>query len=62
MFIAQLEKTEIGVAQYILIVFTALLASMASTSMPSAGLITIVMVLGVIDVEDDKIALILPVV
>ena len=62
MFIAQLEKTEIGVAQYILIVFTALLASMASTSMPSAGLITIVMVLGVIDVEDAKIALILPVV
>lgn len=57
-----MEGDELSFSELILVALTALLASMAAASMPSAGLITIVMVLGAIGVPSTYIAVIVPVV
>jgi Na+/H+-dicarboxylate symporter len=61
-FIAQMEGVELDFRDMIVIGATAVLASMAATSMPSAGLVTIGMVLSAIGMNTDGITILLPVV
>lgn len=60
-FIAQLFGIELGLIHYIVISITAVLASIGAAAIPSAGLITLVMILNAVNVPVEGIGLILAV-
>ncbi len=61
MFIAQFYGIEMTFAQQVMIVFTALLASIGAAGIPMAGLVMMSVILSVVDLPLAGIALILPV-
>lgn len=60
-FIAQVYGIELGIVQYAIIALTATLASIGAAAIPSAGLVTLVMILKAIHVPIEGIGLILAV-
>ncbi len=59
LFIAQAIGTEITVMTQIVVVFTALLASIGAAAVPSAGLVVIFIILNVLGIGDDASAMLI---
>ena len=57
-FIAQLYRMELTSLQYILVVLTATIASVGAAAIPSAGLITIMIVLNILGIPVESIAIV----
>ena len=57
-FIAQLYQLELTFLQYILVVLTATIASVGAAAIPSAGLITIMIVLNILGIPSESIAIV----
>ena len=57
-FIAQVLGAELGIGQQLIVVFTALLASVGAAAVPSAGLVIIFLVLDAINLKGPEVALI----
>ena len=57
-FIAQLYQLELTFLQYILVVLTATIASVGAAAIPSAGLITIMIVLNILGIPTESIAIV----
>lgn len=60
-FIAQLTGHTLSIGEVVVVGLTSTLASMAAASMPSAGMITIIMVVQAVGLPDDGISLLWPV-
>ncbi len=58
MFIAQVMGVQLGIEQQVLVVFTALLASIGAAAVPSAGLVVIFIVLEAINLRGPEVDLI----
>ena len=58
LFIAQVLGVEIGIGEQVLVVFTALLASVGAAAVPSAGLVIIFLVLDAINLRGPEVAVI----
>ena len=58
LFIAQVLGAELGFAQQLVVVFTALLASIGAAAVPSAGLVIIFLVLEAVDLRGPQVELI----
>lgn len=61
LFIAQLAQIELSTAQQCVVVFTAMIAAMGAPGIPSAGMVTMVMVLQSVGLPVEAIAILLPV-
>ena len=58
MFIAQVLGAQLGLEQQLLVVFTALLASIGAAAVPSAGLVVIFIVLEAVNLTGPQVELI----
>lgn len=61
LFIANLAGIELGMAQQIIVFVTAMIAAMGAPGIPSAGMVTMVMVLQSVGLPVEAIAILLPV-
>jgi Na+/H+-dicarboxylate symporter len=61
MFAANLYGVELGLGQQIVVFFTAIIAAMGAPGIPSAGMVTLVMVLQSVGLPIEVIALLLPI-
>lgn len=61
LFIAQLCGLELGLGQQIIVCFTAMLAAVGAPGIPSAGMVTMVMVLQAVGLPAEAIAILLPI-
>ncbi len=61
LFIAHLAQIELSIAQQCVVVFTAMIAAMGAPGIPSAGMVTMVMVLQSVGLPVEAIAILLPV-
>ncbi|MCQ8103016.1 dicarboxylate/amino acid:cation symporter [Methylomonas sp. SURF-2] len=61
LFIANLAGIELDMAQQLIVVFTTMLAAMGAPGIPSAGMVTMVMVLQSVGLPAEAIAILLPV-
>ena len=60
-FLAQMHMVDLTVAQQLLIVFTATMASIGSAAVPSAGLVMLIIVLDAVGLNPAWISIIFPV-
>ncbi|MCH2387108.1 MAG: dicarboxylate/amino acid:cation symporter [Opitutales bacterium] len=58
-FIAQLSGIDLSIAQYLTVILAATMASVGTAGVPSAGLVMLTMVLGLVGLPPDKIGLII---
>jgi len=58
-FIAQLSGIDLTIGQYLTVILAATMASIGTAGVPSAGLVMLTMVLGVVGLPPDKIGLII---
>jgi Na+/H+-dicarboxylate symporter len=61
LFIANLAGIELSVAQQLIVFFTAMIAAMGAPGIPSAGMVTMVMVLQSVGLPAEAIAILLPI-
>jgi Na+/H+-dicarboxylate symporter len=61
LFIANLMGIELSFAQQVIVFFTAMIASMGAPGIPSAGMVTMVMVLQSVGLPAEAIAILLPI-
>ena len=61
MFIAQAYGIELGILQQLIVIITALLASIGAAAVPMAGLVMMTIILSAVGLPLEGIALILPV-
>jgi Na+/H+-dicarboxylate symporter len=61
LFIANLIGVELTIAQQLIVCFTAMIAAMGAPGIPSAGMVTMVMVLQSVGLPAEAIAILLPV-
>lgn len=61
LFIANLVGVELSLAQQLIVFFTAMIAAMGAPGIPSAGMVTMVMVLQSVGLPAEAIAILLPV-
>lgn len=61
LFIANLAGIELNVAQQLIVFFTAMIAAMGAPGIPSAGMVTMVMVLQSVGLPAEAIAILLPI-
>lgn len=61
LFIAQLCGLDLGLGQQIIVCFTAMLAAVGAPGIPSAGMVTMVMVLQAVGLPAEAIAILLPI-
>jgi Na+/H+-dicarboxylate symporter len=61
LFIANLVGIELNLAQQLIVAFTAMIAAMGAPGIPSAGMVTMVMVLQSVGLPAEAIAILLPV-
>lgn len=61
LFIAQLAGVDLNLAQQLVICFTAMIAAMGAPGIPSAGMVTMVMVLQSVGLPAEAIAILLPI-
>jgi Na+/H+-dicarboxylate symporter len=61
LFIANLMGIELSFAQQLIVFFTAMIASMGAPGIPSAGMVTMVMVLQSVGLPAEAIAILLPI-
>jgi len=61
LFIANLAGIELNLAQQLIVAFTAMIAAMGAPGIPSAGMVTMVMVLQSVGLPAEAIAILLPV-
>jgi Na+/H+-dicarboxylate symporter len=61
LFIANLAGIELNLAQQFIVAFTAMIAAMGAPGIPSAGMVTMVMVLQSVGLPAEAIAILLPV-
>lgn len=61
LFIANLAGIELNLAQQLIIFFTAMIAAMGAPGIPSAGMVTMVMVLQSVGLPAEAIAILLPI-
>jgi len=60
LFVAHLTGIELNLAQQLIVFFTAMIASMGAPGIPSAGMVTMVMVLQSVGLPAEAIAILLP--
>jgi Na+/H+-dicarboxylate symporter len=60
-FIANLAGIELSIAQQLIVFFTAMIAAMGAPGIPSAGMVTMVMVLQSVGLPAEAIAILLPI-
>jgi Na+/H+-dicarboxylate symporter len=60
-FIANLAGIELSMAQQLIVFFTAMIAAMGAPGIPSAGMVTMVMVLQSVGLPAEAIAILLPI-
>ena len=58
-FIAQAFGHDLGITEYLIVIFTCVLSSMGAPAVPGAGIIMLLIVLGSLGVEAEGLALIL---
>jgi len=58
-FIAQISGIELSITQYLMVILAATMASIGTAGVPSAGLVMLTMVLGLVGLPPDKIGLII---
>jgi len=58
-FIAQLSGIDLSIGQYLTVILAATMASVGTAGVPSAGLVMLTMVLGLVGLPPDKIGLII---
>jgi Na+/H+-dicarboxylate symporter len=61
LFIANLVGIELSFAQQLIVFFTAMIAAMGAPGIPSAGMVTMVMVLQSVGLPAEAIAILLPI-
>ena len=61
LFIANLAGIELNLAQQLIVAFTAMIAAMGAPGIPSAGMVTMVMVLQSVGLPAEAIAILLPI-
>ena len=61
LFIANLAGIDLSLAQQFIVFFTAMLAAMGAPGLPSAGMVTMVMVLQSVGLPAEAIAILLPI-
>ncbi|MES2553980.1 MAG: dicarboxylate/amino acid:cation symporter [Pseudomonadota bacterium] len=61
LFIAHLAGVELNLAQQLVVAFTAMIAAMGAPGIPSAGMVTMVMVLQSVGLPAEAIAILLPI-
>ena len=61
LFIAQLAGVDLNLAQQLVVCFTAMIAGMGAPGIPSAGMVTMVMVLQSVGLPAEAIAILLPI-
>ena len=61
MFIAYLVGIDLSVSQQLVVMLTAMVASMGAPGIPSAGMVTMVMVLQSVGLPAEAIAILLPI-
>ena len=61
LFIANLVGIELTMAQQLIVFFTAMIAAMGAPGIPSAGMVTMVMVLQSVGLPAEAIAILLPI-
>jgi len=61
LFIAHLAGIELGTGQQLVVFFTAMIAAMGAPGIPSAGMVTMVMVLQSVGLPAEAIAILLPI-
>jgi Na+/H+-dicarboxylate symporter len=61
LFVANLIRVELTLAQQLIVCFTAMIAAMGAPGIPSAGMVTMVMVLQSVGLPAEAIAILLPV-
>ena len=61
LFVAQLAGADLNLAQQLVVCFTAMLAGMGAPGIPSAGMVTMVMVLQSVGLPAEAIAILLPI-
>ena len=61
LFIANLSGIELSMAQQLIVFFTAMIAAMGAPGIPSAGMVTMVMVLQSVGLPAEAIAILLPI-
>lgn len=61
LFIANLAGIELNLAQQLIVLFTAMIAAMGAPGIPSAGMVTMVMVLQSVGLPAEAIAILLPI-
>ena len=61
LFIANLAGIELNLAQQLIVFFTAMIAAMGAPGIPSAGMVTMVMVLQSVGLPAEAIAILLPI-
>lgn len=61
LFVANLAGVELGMAQQMIVFFTAMLAAIGAPGIPSAGMVTMVMVLQAVGLPAEAIAILLPI-
>ena len=58
-FIAQMSGIDLSIGQYLTVILAATMASVGTAGVPSAGLVMLTMVLGLVGLPPDKIGLII---
>ncbi len=58
-FIAQISGIDLSITQYLTVILAATMASIGTAGVPSAGLVMLTMVLGLVGLPPDKIGLII---
>jgi Na+/H+-dicarboxylate symporter len=58
-FIAQMSGIDLSITQYLTVILAATMASVGTAGVPSAGLVMLTMVLGLVGLPPDKIGLII---
>ena len=61
MFVAYLVGADLTIAQQIVVMLTAMVASMGAPGIPSAGMVTMIMVLQAVGLPAEAIAILLPI-
>ena len=61
LFVANLVGIELSFAQQLIVFFTAMIAAMGAPGIPSAGMVTMVMVLQSVGLPAEAIAILLPI-
>ena len=61
LFVANLVGIELSLAQQLVIFFTAMIASMGAPGIPSAGMVTMIMVLQSVGLPAEAVAILLPI-